>query len=140
MKSIIKNVIDNGGYKLAEVQRKIKKAYAWGDITEADADELLAMAANNISVEGERPDVSVSLAALSERIDELAKRIDEIAGGDVPEGYPKWKPWDGNSKDYVYGAIVEHKDKLWLNILVGMQNTWEPGAQGTEAIWTEYKA
>ena len=53
MYEIIKNVISAGGYKLAEIQHKVKKLYILGDLTEEQADELLAMAAAGVSTDAE---------------------------------------------------------------------------------------
>ena len=42
---VMKNAISQGGYKLLEVQQRIKRLYALGDLTEEQMDELLQMAA-----------------------------------------------------------------------------------------------
>lgn len=47
MKEFIKTVIASGDYVLEDLERKIKKLYVYGDLTESDADELLALAAEN---------------------------------------------------------------------------------------------
>ena len=44
MYDILKSVISAGGYKLAEIQHKIKKLYILGDLTEEQADEIRASA------------------------------------------------------------------------------------------------
>lgn len=41
MYNVIKSVVASGGFKLADIQHKIKKLYALGDLTEAQMDELL---------------------------------------------------------------------------------------------------
>ena len=43
MFDVIKSAISAGGYKLADMQYKIKKLYVLGDLTEAEMDELLAL-------------------------------------------------------------------------------------------------
>lgn len=138
MYNVIKSVIKSGGYKLSEIQYKAKKMYLMGDITEEQLDEIMHLASGGVSAEAERPEVLDMLKTLSDRMDALEKRID---GGDDPvvEECEDWKPWDGLSDKYQYGAIVQHKGKLWISEFNG-QNVWEPGAVGTEAMWIEYTA
>nr|WP_314639919.1 carbohydrate-binding protein [uncultured Olsenella sp.] len=44
-----------------------------------------------------------------------------------------WEPQDG-SGGYGPGNIVTHKGFMWRSTFAG-KNTWEPGVQGTEAVW-----
>ena len=138
MYNIIKSVIKNGGYKLADIQYKAKKMYLMGDITEEQFDELMVLASGGVSAEAERPEVLEMLKTLSDRMDAIEKRID---GGDdsAVEDYEDWEPWDGISDKYQYGAILKHKGKLWISDFNG-QNVWEPGTVGTESMWREYTA
>lgn len=139
MYEIMKSVISAGGFKLAEIQRKIKKLYAIGDLTEEEMDNLLTLASGGVSTDAERPEVMKMLLSLAERIEALEKKVDESAepGEETPE-YEAWKPWDGISKDYTDGAVVSHKDKLWVSVFDG-QNVWEPGTAGTENMWVVYE-
>lgn len=139
MYEVIKDAISAGGYKLADTQRKIKKLYFLGDLTEAQLDELLALASAGVSADAERPETLAMIQSLAERIAALEAEVKALKGGaseDQTE-YPEWKPWDGSSKDYQKGAIVSHKDSLWLSTYEG-QNVWEPDALGTENMWVLY--
>lgn len=137
MVNVIKSVITAGGYKLNEVQRKIKKLYMLGDITEAEMDELLSLAADGVSSDAERPEVIAMLKSLSDKIDSLTARVAALEGGEEPEPeYTAWEPWDGISNKYQYGAVVTHKGNVWESIFNG-QNVWEPGTQGTEKLWVK---
>ena len=140
MYDVLKSVISAGGFKLAEMQYKIKKFYGTDDLSEAQMDELLAMTINGISPEGERPEVMEMLRSLASRIEALEKKAAESTnpGEETPAKYEKWVPWDGISNKYQYGEIVSHNDKLWLSNYKG-QNVWEPGAPGTEALWVVYE-
>ena len=40
MYEVLKSVISAGGFKLAEMQHKVKKLYAIGDLTEEEMDKL----------------------------------------------------------------------------------------------------
>jgi len=143
MYEIIKNVISAGGYKLTEIQHKVKKLYILGDLTEEQADELLALAAAGVSPDAERPEVLEMLRSLSARIDALGQRLDALEGGDVdpvePDAAEAWAPWDGVSDKYQHGAVVSHNGQLWRSIYTG-QNVWAPGAAGTAGLWEKVEA
>lgn len=138
MYEIIKNVIAAGGYKLADIQYKVRKLYILGDLTEAQTDELLALAVQGISTDAERPELLAMIQSLAAEVAALKDRLD-AQGGTTPEPseYPAWKPWDGISKDYQYGAVVSHNGQLWRSEYQG-QNVWEPGTIGTESLWVPY--
>lgn len=141
MYEVIKSVISAGGYKLAEIQHKVKKLYVLGDITEEQMDELLSLAAGGVSTDAERPGMLAMIQTLAAEIKALEARVkalesDEPAEPDVP-AYPAWKPWDGISKDYQQGAVVSHNGQLWESVFAG-QNVWEPGTAGTDALWVTY--
>lgn len=135
MYEIIKNVITAGGYKLDEIQRKVKKLYVWGDLTEAQADELLAMAAEGVSADAERPEIMAMLLSLAGRVATLEAAQRPGEGGST-EGAEAWTQWDGISDKYQKGAIVTHNGITWESVFNG-QNVWEPGAAGTETLWVK---
>lgn len=144
MYDILKSVVSAGGYKLAEIQHKIKKLFILGDLTEAQTDELLAMASAGVSADAERPETLAMIKTIADEIEALKSRVMALEGGnddagdpDQPE-YAEWKPWDGISNDYQLDAIVIHNGKLWKSTFAG-HNVWEPGAVGTDALWVEYK-
>lgn len=139
MYEIMKSVISAGGFKLADIQHKIKKLYAIGDLTEEEMDKLLALASGGVSADAERPEVMAMLLNLSERIEALEKKLNESAepGEETPE-HEAWKPWDGMSNKYQHGTIVSHNGKLWQSVFAG-QNVWEPGTAGTENLWVIYE-
>lgn len=133
MYEIIESVILNGGYKLTEIQHKIKKLYVLGDITEEQADGLIDLASNGASPDAERPETLAMLQSLADRVKALEDRLaDGQTSTEGTDEYPVWKAWDGMSTDYQYGAIVSHNGKLWQSTVEG-QNVWEPGVYG----WTE---
>lgn len=144
MYEVIKSVISAGGYKLADMQYKIKKLYLMGDLEEAQMDELLALAAGGVSTDAERPETLAMIKTLSVRIKSVEDRVKALENGDGAAGpgeeqseYPAWEPWDGISTNYQKGAIVSHNGKLWESIFDG-QNVWEPGTTGTDALWVTY--
>ena len=136
MYEVIKSVIAAGDYKLAEMLYKIKKLYALGDITEEQMDELLIRAVVGASADAERPENLELIRNLSAKVAALESRVAALEGiENGGEEYPVWKQWDGISNDYQPGAVVTHNGRLWESVFAG-QNVWEPGAAGTEAMWT----
>ena len=141
MFNVIKSAISAGGYKLTEIQQKIRKFYMMGDLTEAEMDELLLLASGGVSTDAERPETLKLIQTIAEELEALKSRVQALEGdgGEEPEQptYPEWKPWDGISKNYQRGDIVSHNGKLWESVFEG-QNVWEPGAVGTESLWVEF--
>lgn len=139
MFNLIKSVITAGGYKLTEIQRKIKKLYLLGDITEAEMDELTILASAGVSADAERPGYLVMIQSLAAEVDTLKNRVKVLEGcAEETAEYSQWKPWDGISGDYQYGAIVSHNGRLWISVFNG-QNVWEPGTGGND-FWKEHTA
>jgi len=139
MYEVFKSVISAGGFKLAEIQYKVKKLYATGDLTEEQMDELLRMAVEGISPDGERPEVMEMLKRLSERIEAVEEKLKATEPGEEePAGYEPWQPWDGISDKYQKGSIVSHNGLVYESVYEG-QNVWEPGAPGTEGLWVVYE-
>ena len=139
MYNIFKNRIAAGGFKLVDIQYRIKKLYALGDLTEEQTDELLSLSQQHASVDAERPETLAMLKSLSDRIATIEEKLEagETPSDTPAEEYDVWEPWNGVSNKYQPGAIVTHNGKLWKSIHTG-QNTWEPGTVGTERLWVEY--
>lgn len=143
---VLKSTISGGNYKLHDVQQRIKKLFVLGDLTDAQTEELLAMASSGASADAERPETLALIQALSENIKALEARVAALesgnnsgtddTGGAEPIIDQAWKPWDGISKDYQKGATVFHNGEVWQSVFDG-QNVWEPGAVGTEALWVK---
>lgn len=140
MNHVIKSVISAGGYRLAEIQHKVKKLYLLGDITEDQMDELLQLAAEGVSADAERPELLTMIHSLAADIETLKIRLQALEGcEDAPaEPYPAWKAWDGISSNYPEGSVVSHNGQLWISVFSG-QNVWEPGKSGT-GFWVIYTA
>lgn len=138
MYNILKDRISAGGFKLTEMQSKAKKLYAMGELDDEQLDELMELSQRNATPEAERPETLEMLRTLTERVEAVEKKLatQEDTGAESA-GYQAWKPWDGISDQYQPGSIVSHNGKLWKSVHTG-QNTWEPGAVGTERLWTEY--
>lgn len=137
---LIKDVIKAKNFKKDDMVSKIERAWYKGDITEEEREELLSLMAENLNPEAERPEWLEIAKTLLGQIESLKERVTKLEKGETttPEEtptYEKWTKWDYISDKYQFGAIVEHNGIVYENTLQGMQNTWEPGTQGTEAIW-----
>ena len=137
MYNVIKSVISAGGYKLTDIQQKIKRFHIRGNLTEAEMDELLTYASVGVSPDAERPEFLTMIQNLAEEINVLKERMMILEGGPAEDetSYPVWKLWDGISKDYQFGTIVYHNSELWESVYNG-QNVWEPGM--SEHLWVKY--
>lgn len=56
-------------------------------------------------------------------------------GNEPEEGYGEWVQPD-STNGYSMGDRVMHNGKIWESTFDGA-NVWEPGAQGTEALWKD---
>ena len=139
MYQIFKNRIAAGGYQLADIQNRVKKLYAMGELTDEQLDELMALSQQNATAEAERPETLAMILNLAARVESLEKKL--AAQDDTEteaQEYDEWvQPIAGLTDDYKYGAIKRHSGKLWRSIYKG-QNVWEPGIPGTERMWEEY--
>ena len=64
-------------------------------------------------------------------------KLEEAGGEEVVEDeYPEWERWNGlPDSGYKFGDKVTHLGVKYISNFVGL-NVWEPGLQGTEALWT----
>lgn len=133
----LKNRITAGGYQLTDVQSRIKRLFATGDLTEEQMDELLVLSQENATADAERPETLIMLQELAARVETLEKKLAQGDTETETSDYEDWTAWDGISDKYQYGAIVSHNDQLWKSVYNG-QNVWEPGIAGTESLWVAY--
>lgn len=154
MYEIIKNIIENGIFRVNDLTNKIDTLWAESKLTDEERSQLVQMMAEHLNPASEAPELkelyerlSNKVADLEESITDLSGRVKALeAGGSLPVDpepepgitIPAWEPWDGISDKYQYGAVVQHNGKYWQDVLVGMQNTWEPGSAGVdERYWKE---
>lgn len=52
-----------------------------------------------------------------------------------PGEIPEWVQPTGSHDAYNKNDLVRHSDKIWRSLVDA--NVWEPGAPGTETLWTE---
>lgn len=144
MYDIIKNIIQNGVFKVSDLTTKIDTLWAESKLSDDERNELVQMMTEFLNPSTEAPELKDLYERLESRVSVLEDAVKELQGGgsEDPEPgeiiVPAWVPWDGISDNYQYGAVVTHNDKYWQNMLQGVQNTWEPGAVGVdERYWKE---
>lgn len=145
MYDILKLTIMSGNFKLSEIQQRVKRLYAMGDINDTQLKELLSMLAEKANPELERPETLELIQNLAAKVTALEQTVKELKGllagtgsDDSEESaqYSAWEPWDGLSDQYQYGAIVDHNGQLWQSTFPG-QNVWEPGTVD-DRFWAKY--
>ena len=144
MYDIIKNIIQNGMFKVSDLTTKIDTLWAESKLSDDERNELVQMMTDFLNPSTEAPELKDLYERLEARVVVLEGAVKELQGGGEEEPEPReiaiptWVPWDGISDNYQYGAIVEHSEKYWQNMLQGVQNTWEPGAVGVDdRYWKE---
>lgn len=143
MYNIIKDLIDNKNYQLVDMIAKINKLWIEYQLTDEQRDELIELANANVDVDNEKPELQQQIETLSDYIrNTLEPRIKALEDGQVTETpveeeYPKWKKYNAVTHlGYNYGDKVTHNGFKWINMLQGMKNIWEPGADGIdERYW-----
>lgn len=144
MYDIIKNIIQNGMFKVSDLTTKIDVLWAESKLSDDERNELVQMMTDFLNPSTEAPDPKDLYERLEARVIVLegaAKKL-QSSGEEEPEPgeivIPAWVPWDGISDNYQYGAVVTHSDKYWQNMLQDVRNTWEPGAVGVDdRYWKE---
>lgn len=152
MYSILKSIIMSQKEPNDTLYHKINVAWANGDITDEEKIELEQLVFQYQNPQVQAPDLAKLYSRLSEKcnvmseeIEALKASVEKLQSGAEPVEpqepavvIPEWEAWDGISDQYQTGAVVEHKEKYYQNILEGMQNTWEPGVTGVdERYWKE---
>ena len=73
MRDFIESIIKTGNYKLTDMEMRIKKLYAIGDISDLDMSDLLNMAAE-YARDDKQVDISALLADLELRVSKLESK------------------------------------------------------------------
>lgn len=152
MYSILKSIIMSQKEPNDTLYHKINVAWANGDITDEEKIELEQLVFQYQNPQVQAPDLaglynrlSEKCNAMSDEIEALKASIEKLQSGAEPDApqedqvkIQKWEPWDGINNQYQYGAVVTHNCKYFIDVLQGMQNTWEPGVTGVdERYWKE---
>lgn len=146
MYEIIKNIIENGAFRVSDLTNKIDTLWAESKLSDDERSQLVQMMTDHLNPATEAPELKEMYERLEARVTTLEADVQALKGGEESGGeeepgtvtVPAWEPWDGISNKYQYGAVVTHNGKYYLDVLQGMQNTWEPESAGVdERYWKE---
>lgn len=146
MYEIIKNIIENGIFRVNDLTNKIDTLWAESKLSDDERNLLVQMMTGHLNPDSEAPELKEMYERLEARVATLEEEVqalkgEEPGGGEGEPGtvtVPAWEAWDGISNKYQYGAVVTHNGKYFLDVLQGMQNTWEPESVGVdERYWKE---
>ena len=146
MYEIIKNIIENGAFRVSDLANKIDTLWAESKLNDEERNQLVQMMTDHLNPDSEAPELKELYERLESRVTALEADVQALKGGEESGGeeepgtvtVPAWEPWDGISNKYQYGAVVTHNGKYFLDVLQGMQNTWEPESAGVdERYWKE---
>lgn len=144
MYDIIKNIIENGTFRVSDLTNKVDTLWAESKLSDDERSQLVQMMIDYLNSASEAPELKEMYERLEARVTTLEEEVKKLKGeepGGGEEGtvtVPAWEPWDGISNKYQYGAVVTHNTKCFLDVLQGMQNTWEPESAGVdERYWKE---
>lgn len=87
MYTIIKSVIENGLYELSDMLKKIDTQWLQSNITDAERDELIALARENANVSISMDDILKKLAEMDMKIKALEEKS---AAAPETEEYPEY--------------------------------------------------
>ena len=155
MYDIIKNIIENGIFRVSDLTNKIDTLWAESKLSDDERNLLVQMMTDHLNPNSEAPELKEMYERLEARVTTLKAEVQALKGEEEPGEeepgeeepgeeepgtviVPAWEPWDGISNKYQYGAAVSHNGKYFLDVLQDMQNTWEPESAGVdERYWKE---
>lgn len=146
MYEIIKNIIENGAFRVNDLTNKIDTLWAESKLSDDERNQLVQMMTDHLNPDSEAPELKELYERLEARVTALEADVQALKGGEESGReeepgtvtVPAWEPWDGISNKYQYGAVVTHNGKYFLDVLQGMQNIWEPESAGVdERYWKE---
>ena len=120
-----------------------KEAEKWRQVTDAEREKMLQQG-TIFDVSQLSPAYLDKVETLMEKIPKAMNLADTFADPATALKYMKYYPeWDSLWPDPVYkhvgpGFRLQHNGKLWeVRQIHDLQAEWEPGAQGTEALYEE---
>lgn len=140
--NLAKTSIEIGGYELAKKLNELTAIMIVGQIDPGEYEQLAELARKHADPETEPGEANIlgALRTLNAEIEAIKARLAklEAAGGEGPaeDEYPEWQRWNGRpTSGYQFGDKVIHQGVKYISNFTGL-NVWEPGVQGTEALWT----
>ena len=130
MKTIFKNVIESGNYDLAELLAKIDAYHIEGKLSDADRDELYALARAT-------PDMQLDLKEEIKRLWAEVKALKKNGtSGGTTDTVKDWKQPTGAHDAYMTGDKIKFTDGKTYRSLIDY-NVWSPAVY--PAAWEVVK-
>ena len=119
MYEVIKNVINNKGYKLEEILYKINVIYVEAMITEEQKTELEGLARQNANPENSYAPIQEQIDNIYTEINKIKAEIKELKGGQETEEpeqeeYPEYVQHMGAHDAYKIGDKVTYNGKKYI--------------------------
>lgn len=127
MYTITKNVIESRNYELSDMLKKLDTLWVQGSITDAEREELIALARQNAEVQQ-----SIDILAKLEELDKRVKTLEDAKADNEPEN-PGEEPTETTYPEYESGKWYYAGDKVTFDGKVyeciapdGVVCTWSP--------------
>ena len=139
---LVKESVKQGGFELDDKLRMLTSIMLVGQISVEEYEELTELAAQHANGETEPSDTNIlgALRTLNVEIEGIKARLaklEETNAEEPVEVIPEWERWNGlPTSGYQFGDKVRHLGVVYISNFTGL-NVWEPGIQGTEALWTK---
>jgi hypothetical protein len=117
MKAIFESAIKRGGYDLADMLAKIDSYHIEGKISDAERDELYALARKS-------PEAQYEIKAEIERLWAAIKELKNTSSDSTETAVNEWKQPTGAHDAYMKGNIVVFEGKTYKSIID--YNVWSP--------------
>lgn len=119
MYEVIKNVINNKGYKLEEILYKINVMYVEAMLTEEQKTELEGLARQNANPENSYAPIQEQIDNIYTEINKIKAEIKELKGGQETEEpeqeeYPEYVQPTGAHDAYKIGDKVTYNGKKYI--------------------------
>lgn len=127
-------VIQSGEYNLSDLIKKIDTLWLKSYLTNDERESLTKLAIEKANPDSGLPSFSERMAALEKRVSKLEGN--SSSGGDSGSSdWPEWVQPTGAHNAYAKGSQVTHNGERYVSKINA--NVWEPGAFGSEFLWTK---
>ena len=140
---ILKNSIYAGDFELVDMKSKIMTSWAYGSLTDAQRDELIAAAREKAKPEDSYKPLQDQLTALGTRVKSLEDRVAALESKSsstsdsttttTTDEYPEYKQPTGSTDAYQVGDKITYNGKKYKCVLANC--VWTPDAY--PAGWEE---
>lgn len=138
--TLARETILSGGYNLGELLNRLTAIMIVGQITAEEYQNLIQLAYEHADRDSTQQNILSAFETINRELIEIKNRLAALEAANeespAPDEYPEWERWNGQpDSGYPFGAKVTHMGVKYVSNFTGL-NVWEPGAPGTEALWT----